>query len=185
MTKKINVFVPEDNQLTKKVIDYFVKFDFTLVEQNDNCLKFKHESTLFDPWKTNPLKWGSEISVLINNNTIVAEFCIDTEAQMNTKEEDTVWNTFIENFQSYMTKGMDANPKLNSTIADNRRIRKGYIIWAFVGAVTGGLLNIIYNRLTNNNSILGLFLIPIMATLFLTWRINYKRSKKPPYFNDK
>ncbi|HVG42657.1 MAG TPA: hypothetical protein VM888_13690 [Chitinophagaceae bacterium] len=177
MRKEISFFVSENNQLTKKVIDYFIQFEFKLVEHNGNCLKFSHGSTLFDTWKTNPLKWGSEISVFITDNKIDADFCVDSDAQMNTKEEEAVWETFIENFQTYMTKETDINSKIESTITENKKSRKSYVTWVVLGALTGGLLSVVYNKLTNSHSMFSLSIIPIMATTLLTWRINYKKTK--------
>lgn len=177
MRKQINFFVSDNNQLTKKIIDYFAQFGFKLIEQNNEHIKFKQDSSLFDAWKANPLKWGSEVTVFIKGDNIVTDFDIDSEAQLNTLEEEIVWNTFIENFQNYMSNGNVLNDKINSAIIENRKKRIRYIIWAILGAFAGVLINFIYNKLTNSNSIICLFLIPIMATTFLAWKINYRKTK--------
>jgi hypothetical protein len=177
MKRQIEFVVSDTNQMTKKVIDYFKQFDFKLIEHKDDCLKFGHSSTLLDAWKTNPLKWGSVISVSISDNNILADFYVDIDAQMKTKEEETVWQTFIEHFQTYMTNGVAPYSKLNSTITDNRKSRISYIGWTVLGALSGGLLSFVYNKLTNSNSTFSIFLIPILATTFLTWRISYSKTK--------
>lgn len=176
MKRQIKIVVSDITQLTEKIIDYFQQFDFSLISNHNGTLKFRQSSTLLDGWKANPLKWGSEISVFISNKTILADFSVDTDAQMNTKEEKAVWNTFIENFQNYLTTGTTNSSKLNSTIAESKRSRISYIVWAVLGALFGGLLSFVYNRLTDSNTTLSIFLIPILASTFLAWRIRYQKT---------
>jgi len=181
MRKQINFVVPDTNQLTERVIDYFNQFDLKLIEQKDGLLKFGHSSSYFEAWKSNPLKWESEISVLISGDKILADFYVDTEAQMNTMEEEKVWETFMENFQSCLINGVGPESNLNSTITDNRKSRLSYMGWAILGALTGGLLGGVFNNLTNIDSFLSFILIPVFATIFLKWRISYTKSKVALY----
>jgi hypothetical protein len=178
MKRQIKIVISDTTQLTEKIIDYFKPFDFELISNQNGSLKFKRSSTLFDAWKTNPLKWGSEISVSISNNNILADFCVDTDTQLNTKEEKVVWQTFIENFQNYLTTGTTNTKKLNSTITESRRSRISYIGWTVLGALFGGFLSFIYNRLTYSASTLNILLIPIVASTFLAWRIRFTKTNK-------
>lgn len=176
MKRQIRIVVSDTTQLTEKIIDYFKQFDFSLISNQNDSLEFRQNSTLLDAWKTNPLKWGSEISVTISNNNIFADFCVDTDAQMNTKEEKAVWQTFIENFQNYLTTGTTNNSKLNSAISESKRSRISYIGWTVLGALFGGFSSFVYNSLTNTTSTLSIFLIPILASTFLAWRIRYAKT---------
>jgi hypothetical protein len=97
-------------------------------------------------WKTNPIKWGSVISVSLSDDNIVADFLVDTEAQMNTMEKEAVWLTFIESFQYYMTNGDTDNSRLNSIIDESKKMRLSYFGWTILGALTGGLLAFIYSK---------------------------------------
>ncbi len=177
MERQINVFVSDTIQLTERVTEFFNQFDFKLTDKKDGYLKFRQNSSLLDTWKTNPLKWGSEISVTIVDNNVLANFCVDTDAQMNTNEEETVWFTFIDNFKNYLTNGKTSNEQLISTISDNKKSRFPYLSWTILGALAGGLLGLLYNKLTGNNSTSSIFLIPVFATLFLGWRIKYVKTK--------
>jgi len=177
MERQIKIIVTDSTQLTEIVIDFFKQFDIKLTDNKEGNLTFKQNSSLLDAWKTNPLKWGSEIFVSIVDNKVHANFCVDTDAQMKTKEEEAVWQTFIDNFENYLTNGKTSNQKLISTISDNKKSRLTYFGWAIFGALTGGLLGFLYNKLTGNNSSLSIFLIPIFATLFLGWKINYVKKK--------
>jgi hypothetical protein len=177
MERQIKIIVTDTAQLTERVIDFYKQFDFKLTDNKDGILKFKQNSSLLDAWKTNPLKWGAEIIVSIVDNKVLANFCVDTDAQMKTKEEEAVWQTFIDNFENYLTNGKTSNEKLTSTISDNKKSRLTYLSWTILGALTGGLLGFLYNKLVGNNSTLSIFLIPVFAILFLGWRINYVKRK--------
>lgn len=163
--------------MSGKIIEYFKQFDFKLIKQSGGCLKFGQRSTLLDAWKSNPLKWGAEITVSISDNSILADFDVDTAAQMNTKEEEMVWQTFVESFQNYLTSGVASNQKLNSTIFESKKSRPSYFSWTIIGALTGGLSSILYNKLTDGNSTLIIFLIPVLAAIFLRWKINYRKTE--------
>ena len=177
MEKKIKIIVNDTTQLTEKVIDFFKQFDVKLTDNREGNLTFKQNSSLLDAWKKNPLKWGFEIFVSVVDNKVLANFCIDTDAQMNTKEEEAVWQTFIDNFKNYLTSGKVYNQQLISTISDNKKSRLTYFCWAIFGALTGGLFGFLYNELTGNNTSLSIFFIPVFATLFLGWKINYIKTK--------
>lgn len=177
MKRRIKINLIDTNQLEKKVIDFFNSYDFQLIDTKEGFLRFRKNSSILDAWKTNPLQWGSEISVLISDGSIEAVFIVDTDAQMNTKEEKIVWQAFIERFKNFLVKGETDNSKLNLIISESKKSRLNYFGLATLGALTGVLLTFIYTRLTNNNSPLTLLIIPIMTTIFLSWRIKYERSK--------
>jgi len=88
MDRQIQITVTDTAQITERVIDFFKQFDFKLLENIDGILRYKQNSSLLDAWKTNPLKWGSEISVSIIDNKVFANFQVDDDAQMKTKEEN-------------------------------------------------------------------------------------------------
>lgn len=177
MKRQIRIVVADSTQLSEQIIDYFNQFDFKLMSNQYGSLKFRQSSTLLDAWKTNPLKWASEISVSISNNNILANFFVDTDSQMNSKEEKAVWQIFIEDFQNYLTSGTTNNSKLISAISESKRSRISYIGWTVLGALFGGLLSLVYNSLTNTTSTFSILLIPILASTCLAWRIRYTRTK--------
>jgi hypothetical protein len=97
---------------------------------------------------------------------------------MKTNEEETVWMTFIDSFQNYLTNGKIYSQKLTSTISGNKKSRLSYFSWTILGALIGGLLSLLYSKLTGNTLSLSIYLIPVLATLFLSWRINYVKTNK-------
>lgn len=177
MIRRIKIDVIDANNLDKRLINFFESYEFQLIETKVDILKFRQNSSLLEGWKSNPIKWGTEVSIALSDKTIVAEFIVDTDAQMNTREEKKVWQTFIENFKIYLEGGETQNSKLASTISESKESRLSYFGWAFFGTLIGGLLFLIFTKLTKSSSPLNLLLIPIMTTIFLSWRIKYKRTK--------
>ena len=164
--------------MSEKIIGYFREFGFKLIEQKDDSLKFGRKSTLLEGWKRNPLRWGSEISVSISDNSVAADFDVDTEVQMRTMEEETVWQTFVENFREYLTTGVISNQKLNSAIADNKKSRTKYMGWLGLGAFIGGLVSAFVSKLTNIDSFVSMMvIIPFCIITILAWRIRYTKTK--------
>jgi hypothetical protein len=177
MERQIQFIVTNTAQLTERVIDFFKQFDFKLLENKDDILKFKQNASLLDAWKKNPLNWGSEISVSIIDNKVLANFQVDEDAQMKTKEEKAVWQAFVDSFENYLTIGKYSKEKIITTITKNRKSKLSYFSWTILGALIGGLLSYLYNKLAGHNSTFSIFLIPVFATLFLGWRINFVKTK--------
>ena len=122
MTRRIKIDVIDTRQLDKKVISFFKSYEFQHIDTKEGCLKFRQNPSLLDAWKTNPLQWGSEISILISGKTIEADFIVDTGGQMNTKEEINVWQTFIERFKIFLESGETENSKLALIISESKKI---------------------------------------------------------------
>ena len=178
MIRQIKIDVSDTYRISERIVGYFKEFDFKLIEQKDGCLKFGRKSTLIDAWKVHPLRWGSEISISISDNSVIADFDIDTEIQMMTMEEEAVWQTFIENFREYLTSGVISNQKLNSAILDNRKSRSKYLGWLGLGAFVGGLISVFLSKLTNTDSFVYMMVIvPFFIITLLIWRIRYTKTK--------
>jgi len=177
MEKQIQITVTDTSVLPERIADYFNRFGIIITENNNGFLKFKQNSSILDAWKTNPLKWGSEITVSIIDNKVLASFHVDTDAQMNTKEEESVWQTFIYNFEQYLTTGNFSNEKLESKILHNKKSRISYVSWAIFGAVIGGMVSLLYKKWVDGNSSISFVFIPVFVTLFLGWRKNWGKIK--------
>jgi F0F1-type ATP synthase assembly protein I len=177
MERQIQITVTDTSLLAERVIDYFKQHGFILSDNNKGILTFKQNSTLLEAWKTNPLKWESQIIITIVDNNVQASFYVYTDAQMNTKEEESVWQTFIENFENYLTNGNSSNEKLKSLILDSKKSRLPYLSLTIFGALLGGLLGLLCNKFFGHNSIIIGVLIGFFASVFLKWRINYVKTK--------
>ncbi|MEO9210752.1 MAG: hypothetical protein ABI208_06615 [Ginsengibacter sp.] len=176
MEKQIIFQVEDENLLNEKIIHFFTQTGFKLVDSNNYKLKFSHSSSIFDNWKTNPLKWGSKIIVSLNDKDVSATFLVDSGSQMNSIEEENTWDGFIANFEGYLTGKAEINSPKKDFLAEVKSSRLNYIGWAILGAFVGVLVGLIFYNLTENKTI-GYLSIPIMASLFLTNRINFKKEK--------
>ena len=176
MNKQLIFRVSDNTQIIERIIEYFTKSHFKLVDRDADKLKFSHSSSFFDTWTTNPLKWGSEIVVSLKDNEIISDFCIDTESQMKSVEEINVWSTFISNFESYITDTKKFKTLTKPNLKKVRNSRLIYIGLIILGCLLGGFISIYISKFTGNKT-LGYFAIPIMATLFLTISINNKKQK--------
>lgn len=165
MKRQINFQVNDKNQLTEKVIEYFTRSGFKFAGVNKDKLAFNHNSSLLDAWTTNPLTWGSEITVTLNDDEVRAIFWVDSDSQMNTAEEERVWNTFIKNFRTFLTSEAHYVDTTEMAIREVTKSRIKYIGWVVLGALGGGIIGIIVSKLTGIESI-GIFTIPIFASLF-------------------
>ena len=176
MNKQLIFQVSDNTQMTERIIEYFTKSSFKLVDRDKDKLKFNHSSSFFDTWTTNPLKWGSEIVVSLRDNEVIADFCVDTESQMKSVEEMNIWSTFISNFKSYMIETKEFEILTKPNFKEVRKSRLIYIGWTIFGCILGGLASIYISKFTGNKT-LSYFAIPIMATYFLAININNKKQK--------
>ena len=179
MKRKIKIELNSTDELRIKIITFFQCYNFELLEiNNESVLKFKNKGSLLDGWKSNPLDWKSEISIIFNQNSLEVIFNIDTLSQMKTYEELKVWEIFIETFQSFLIEGNTKNSTLISAISESKKSRFSYFGWAIIGILIGLSLNYIYSKFTNDFSILIFILIPFIVYIFLKQRISYVKLKK-------
>ncbi|MFN0081814.1 MAG: hypothetical protein ACKVOM_04795 [Ferruginibacter sp.] len=127
MNKQINFQVKDKTQLTERIVEYFVKSGFRCNEINKEKLEFIHSSSLLNTWTTDPLKWGSKITVTINANELTADFCIDTDGQMNSIEEENIWIAFIDNFRTFISQKTDVNIAYKNSTASVKKSRLIYM----------------------------------------------------------
>ena len=75
-----------------------------------------------------------------------------------------------------MPTSKDLNIITKKKIANVKTSRLIYVIWTILGVIAGGFTGMFLNNLTGSK-MMGYFTIPIMATLFLTRSINFRRKK--------
>jgi len=148
MKRYLQFEIESDSQLSKKVINYFDRSGFKLLEQNDNCLKFTFNSSILNTWTFNPLKWKSDIVVLINGKEIKAKFLIDTSAQIVTAEVKEAWQVFIDNFRQYITDGIEFEEVNTEAVKRARQSILKLTAWAILGIAVGGIIGACIKHLT-------------------------------------
>lgn len=103
---------------------------------------------------------------------------VETDAQLKTPEEEAVWDTFLKDFERYLTGEMPADD-LTTSISKSRQSRLSYLSWAMLGALIGALLGMIWEKFTGQNMFPYFILIPSFTILFLRWRINQVKVCNP------
>ena len=176
MNKQIDFRIDDKTRLNERVIEYFVKSGFKCSEIKNDKLEFTLSSSLLNTWTTNPLKWGSKITITINENELRAVFCIDTDGQMNSIEEENIWNAFIDNFRTFVDSKSDTTIFLKKITATVKKSRLIYIGWTIFGVAVGGITGSLFSYLTGSKMI-GYFIVPIVATLFLNKSLQDRREK--------
>ena len=176
MEKQSQIIITDTTQLKERVITFFKDYGFRLSNEKDDILKFKQKSTILEAWQTNPLRWGSKISVTIQGEIVFAIFSVDTDGQMNTPDEENVWLNFIESFESYLAHGIIDKKGIALCIKTNKQNRIYYIAWAIVGAIAGAFLTFIYKKFVGDDFI-TMFFIPASAALFLSTSISFIKAK--------
>lgn len=176
MEKKIIFGITESNNLQEKIIYYFTHSGFMLLQKEENEFKFNHTSSIFNTWYFNPLKWKSNITVNITTQQIKVDCKIDNDAQMNSWEEENVWNAFLKNFELYLLNNIDFTVANSIAIRESRKSALKYIGWAATGAILGGAISILLSEKTGM-TISTYLLIPFCALLLLNNRIRNKKIK--------
>lgn len=161
----------------KRILTYFNMHGFTLSAKKDNQLQFNYPSSLFDAWKSNPLRWESAITVTLSANEIVAGFNVNTDAQLSTAEEESVLEIFMSNFETFVLTGTCDQTELDEAIALTRKTRLVYYGWMAAGAIVGGLLAFMIIRLSGSRTLFSMLHIPVFAGIFLKWKIKSVKSK--------
>jgi hypothetical protein len=146
MKRHLQFKIERDSQLSKKVFNYFDRSGFKLVEQNDNCLKFTFNSRILDTWIFNPLKWKSDIVVLINDKEIKAKFLIDTSAQIVTAEVKEAWQVFIDNFRQYIIDGIEFEEVNTEAVKRARQSILKLTAWTILAIAVGGIIGACINH---------------------------------------
>lgn len=170
MKRQLSIECTSSADFKERAKTYFNHFQFQLLKEDIDTMTFKRKASIFEGWKTNPLTWGSTITISTPKNVMTVGFVIDTDAQMNTKEEKAVWRTFINSFNQYLQNNILNESEINEAIAKNKQSRIKYLSWMIVGALLGGAITLLMNVFNLGFPLLSYIFIPLMATLFLRWK---------------
>lgn len=86
--------------LLKRIKNYFLFNGFKVNKSDDTSIEFKRGSLMLNKITFNPLKWKSQIKIILSKENIVTSiFEIDTKDQLVTNKEIALWESFIENYK--------------------------------------------------------------------------------------
>lgn len=166
---KRQLSIESSEEFKERAKTYFNHFHFHLIKEDIDSMTFKRKASIFDGWKTNPLTCGSTITISTPKNLMTVGFVIDTDAQMNTKEEKAVWNTFINSFNQYLQNNILNESDINEAIAKNKQSRFTYLSWILSGALLGSTITLLLIFFNLGSPLLSYIFIPLMVTLFMRY----------------
>lgn len=101
---------------------------------------------------------------------------IDSTFQTVTKQEETVWESFIANFNEKIKSGKLSTKETIEAIESNKKSIKGYIMFAILGGIIIGIPSGIIAYLTGDDSIMSIG-VTSGSIGFLFWKIEKEKSK--------
>ena len=175
--KNIKFTTPDNIDLTKKTIEYFMESGFKHIETLGKNLKFERGSIASNMWTFNPLKWKSDIDVKIIEQEINAHFNINATGQIPTQKEEILWDIFIDNYKNYLTDSkFDFNTKNRKALNATKSNSLKYVGWALLGGIIGGIPAGLIAYWTEINSIASIGAVGGAIGL-LTKKINDNKEK--------
>jgi hypothetical protein len=140
--RTIEFKVSESTNLKKMTIEYFTKSGFKHIVNGstDKKIIFQRGSIASNMWTFNPLNWKSEIDIEINGQEVKANFNISAAGQIPTNKDELLWQTFIDNYQKYLS---DSNFDYLTENSKNLKTTKSknfkYLGWAALGGLIVGV----------------------------------------------
>lgn len=106
-------FKTENGQLSsKKLKNYFTKYNFKLREDQNNKIIFFKKFSFLQGWHINPLNWESEIVIYISDKIIKIKYTNYGNATITPFAFENLFNLFFNNLELYLTKS--TNYELNN-----------------------------------------------------------------------
>lgn len=165
-----------NTELIDLVITFFDTHNFKLHTQEQSKLTFKKGSLLKNMATFNPLNWKSDISIKINNSVVDYNWQIDSTFQAVTKQEVTVWESFVRSFSQTIKSGKLSNKETIEALESNKKSIGGYILYAILGGIIIGIPSGIIAHLTGIDSIVSIGAASgAMASLY--WKIEKEKIK--------
>ncbi len=177
--KVIDFIVSEPTDLKEMTIEYFSKSGFKQIKNNttDRKIKFERGSVASNMWTFNPLNWKSEIEIEINNQEVKANFNINATGQIPTKEDELLWETFIDNYKKYLNdSNFDFLICNSNTLKTTKNKNLKYLGWASLGAMIGGIPAGLISYWTGINTIVSIGAVG-GAIAILSMKINEEKKK--------
>lgn len=162
---KIPQSIESSAEFKERAKIYFTHFHFQLIKEDIDSIIFKRKASIFDDWKTNPLTRGSTITT--PKNLMTVGFIIETDAQMNTKEEKAVWSTFINSFNQYLQNNILNESDINEAITKNKQSHLKYLSWKLFGTLLGGAITLLLIFFKLGSPLVSYIFIPLMTILFI------------------
>ena len=165
-----------ETELIALIIAFLEIHKFKLHNQENSKLIFKRGSLLKNMVTFNPLNWKSNVSIIINSSVVNYDWQIDSTFQAVTKQEETVWESFIRSFNKTIKSGKLSNKDTIEALKSNRKSIAGYLLYAILGGIIIGIPSGVIAYLTDIDSIASIGAAS-GAIAFLYWKIEKEKIK--------
>jgi len=85
------------------------------------------------------MKWKSCIDVKFDNQKIVADFDINSIFQSVTKNDEQLWEAFVNNYQKSIETDQNLIEENQRELKQTRKSNRKYLIAALIGAIVFGI----------------------------------------------
>ena len=164
------------NILKEETLNYFQKQGFKLVKSDENSLQFERGSVMKNMVTFNPLKWKSSIKIKFKEDTVKANFDINTIHQGVTLKEGRLWEKFISNYQKTIETGKSLISENQAELRATKKSSWKYIGYAILGAIVFGIPSGIIAYLTGIESIVTIGAVS-GSLMFMMNKINKEKEE--------
>lgn len=178
MEKQVTLRVPNDNDIEEKVLRYFNRYNFTLLEHSKGHFCFGIKASVAANRHSDPLIWESQIVIDISGHTLVVKYYAQSDSEMKTKTEESIWNWLVKDFKQHPTDKTGYPWKLAAAIPCGKSGRLQNWFRAIAAVLGTGLVILLVGRLLPGFLPWTLVLILFLCIVVLIARSLYKRSGK-------
>lgn len=164
------------NLLKEETLNYFQKQGFKLAKSAENSLQFERGSAMKNMVTFNPLKWKSSIKIKFEEDTVKANFDINTIHQAVTLKEERLWGKFISNYQIRIETGKSLISENQAELKATKKSSWKHIGYAILGAIVFGIPSGIIAYLTGIESIITIGAVS-GALMFMMNKINKEKEE--------
>lgn len=138
ISKSIIFQVNEESRVVERAITYFNDFGFKCTKRSDQLISFSKGSILKNLLAFNPLEWKSNIDLEVNDKEVRIDLKINTFGQIVLKEEEVLWDLFIDNFKLFIIDGKEYNKIkiINEKIRDVKKESYNFLEGWIIGGTT-------------------------------------------------
>jgi len=165
-----NKIVQNHHTPEESITRFFSGSGCQFIKKDKNTLVFGHpNSSLFDNWRFNPLKRYFKAVVTLHETMISVVFTINKSGQVDSIAENAFWDSFAQNFSSYISTNTDFKKPLETSIHRVRRKNLFFLGYIILFALLGGITAFFLHQFTGWKSV-SYLIIPFMVVFFIKFR---------------
>jgi hypothetical protein len=130
-------------EVVQSTTTYFVSQGFALTANQADILVFVRGSQLSNFYTFNPLNIQSKTHIQFGNTgtgvIVKAIFDINTIGQAITHKDETIWQSFVNNYERSVITGQDFSSETKQMLQQGKKANLKYFGWALLGGILAGV----------------------------------------------